>query len=49
MLSLQDIQFVSNDTPDYIRRLERAYEQQQKQIQELESEIIVLKNVNNSI
>jgi hypothetical protein len=35
MLSLRDIKFVCNDQQDYIRRLERAYEQQQKEIERL--------------
>jgi uncharacterized protein YacL (UPF0231 family) len=32
LLSLKDIKFVSNDQQDYIRRLEREYEKQQKEI-----------------
>jgi spore coat protein CotH len=45
VISLKDIKFVSNDDRDYIRRLERAYEMQQKEIKRLES---MLKEINHT-
>jgi hypothetical protein len=39
MLSLNDIKFHCNDQQDYIRRLERAYEQLQKECEKLKFEL----------
>ena len=40
MLSIQQIKFNSNDDQDYIRRLERAYEQLQEENKRLIMEIV---------
>lgn len=39
LLLLKDIKFVSNDQQDYIRRLERAYEQQQNELERLKNKL----------